>query len=81
MDKLDIQNLILNTEVRSDVRLTLVDKSLENKFKDHIRRASRYGYKIVFTKLYDDVYYFEKLKEGDREIFSAKFRSNGKTRV
>ena len=67
MRKKEIMNLIAEAEVGKDLRLIPTDKSEELRLRNNIKRAQLFGYKLVFTKLYDNVFYFEKLKEGNKE--------------
>lgn len=66
MTKGDIQQLIVTLEVGQDVHLYLSDKREIYAVQYQIEQAKKFGYKIVFKKLYDNKFYFEIVKEGDK---------------
>lgn len=66
MTKGDIQQLIVTLEVGQDVHLYLSDKREIYAVRYQIEQAKKFGYKIVFKKLYDNKFYFEIVKEGDK---------------
>lgn len=73
MNKKEIQTLILKLKEKEDIRLK-VSKTEEARIRDHIRRASAYGYKFCFHHLYDGKYYLEKIEEGDKDKYSKIIR-------
>ena len=67
MTKEEIQKLIATLEVGRDVHLYLSNKREIYTAQYQIEQAKKYGYQIVFKKLYDNKFYFEIIKEGDKE--------------
>lgn len=70
MNKEDFQNLILSTEVGKDIRISMTKEDAK-KMRVHIIRAEKYGYKICCVLLYANIYYLEKLQEGDKEKYES----------
>ena len=68
MTKDDFQNLITTTEVGRDIRINM-SKEDAKKMRIHILRAEKYGYKICFILLYSNIFYLEKLQEGDKDKY------------
>lgn len=67
MNSKEIKTLISYIGVGKDIRLTIKDNNELSRFRNAIRGAQIAGYRICFSKLYDNVYYFEKLEEGHPE--------------
>lgn len=76
MTKDDFQNLITTTEVGRDIRINM-SKEDAKKMRIHILRAERYGYKICFILLYSNIFYLEKLQEGDKDKYESTRRHKG----
>ena len=70
MNKEDFQSLILNTKVGQDIRINM-SKEDAKKMRVHIIRAEKYGYKMCYVLLYANIYYLEKLQEGDKEKYES----------
>lgn len=64
MNKDEVRSVIIGSRVGRDMRFRLSEVEARC-FSNQIKRASCSGYEVVLRRLYDDVYYFEKLKEGD----------------
>ena len=77
MTKYEIQQIIMYSEVGTDMKFSLPSAADVRKFSQHITRAERFGYVIVLRKLYNDVFYFEKLKEGDRAAYMKGMHNKG----
>lgn len=76
MTKDDFQNLITTTEVGRDIRINM-SKEDAKKMRIHILRAEKYGYKICFILLYSNIFYLEKLQEGDKDKYESTRRHKG----
>lgn len=77
MNKENIQQLILTLAPNSDVKVCLKTRAEEQKFRDHIRKASVFGYDFCLTRLYDRTFYLEKRQEGDRDKYMNTFKNRG----
>lgn len=69
-----MQTIIFASRVHQEMKFRLEEKDLPL-FRQYIFRAKKYGYKICLVKLYGNLYYFEKVEEGDGTKYSRTFRS------
>lgn len=80
MKKEEVQALIIGLKEGDDIRINIKNKTEEARVRAHIRRATAYGYVFCLTHLYNEIFYMEKRKEGDRDKYSKIIR-NGKNRI
>lgn len=65
----DWENLIVKSEEGAYAFLTIKDKNDLARAYAQVRKAEGFKYKICFTRLHGDKFYFEKLQEGRTELY------------
>lgn len=78
MNKEDIKNLIIESVTGEGRKISISDRTEELRVRAHLRRASSYGYEFCLSHLYDEAFYFEKRKEGNKELYLKTFRKERK---
>lgn len=79
MEKDFIDNKLMELKVGENCKIEAKGKEVNN-IRERIKRASEFGFTFCFIKLYGDIYYLEKLVEGEKDKFLIK-RRNVKKRI